>query len=121
MLYMNDYDIRSARAWAESEGWKVTIGAIEILERLVEWTNSHSDGWGYWRQPGTAARRLMERIQEQERKARSSMPKYDLTYNDRDAALRPIKAFLTRQVTAGVATYADRFWILEGKRPEDVI
>lgn len=112
MLYMNDYDIQSAKAWAESEGWTVTLDAIATLERLVEWTNTHSDGWAYWPKPARAANQLMQRIQEQERKARSSGPKYDMTYLDRDVALRPIKSFITRQINGGGADQRDREFIL---------
>jgi hypothetical protein len=116
MLYMNEYEIAGAEALAESEGWKVTLDAIATLKRLIEWADTHSDGWAYWPKPAQAARQLMERIQDQERKARSSYPKYDMTYNERDAALRPIKAFITRQISGGGADESDRRFILEGVR-----
>lgn len=121
MLYMNDYDVEMARRTAEREGWTVTLDAIATLKRLVEWADTHSDGWAYWPKPARAANQLMQRIREQENKLYSSREEYDMTYNDRDAALRPIKAFLTRQITAGNATESDRLWILEGLRSEDVV
>lgn len=119
MLFMNEFDIRAAEAWAESENWSVTLEAVAILERLRDWADQNSDGWAYWPLPCRSARRLMERIQEQERKARgASYPAtYDMTYTELRAALTPIKSFLTRH---GVSE-SDRLWILEGKRAEDVI
>lgn len=113
MLFMNEYDIAFAGQVAEREEWKVMADAVAILRRLADWANENSDGWSSWPLPSRAARQLQERIQEQETKARSSYPdQYDMTHNHRDAALRPIKAFLTRQNVS----YEDRLWILEGVR-----
>jgi len=112
MLFMNDYDIQMAGRVAQREEWKVMAEAVAILDRLRDWTDQNSDGWAYWPLPCRAARQLQERIQDQEKKARTSYPaeQYDMTYNERDAALRPIKAFLTRQRVSE----SDRRWILEG-------
>lgn len=110
---MNEYDITTARQWAKSRDWTVTVEATRILDRLRVWADENSDGWAHWPKPCRAAKQLQERIQEQERKANVDWPQvYDMTYNDRDKALRPIKAFLTRQ---GVSE-ADRSWILTGER-----
>lgn len=111
MLYMNDYDMMLARRTAEYMKWPVTLEATRILHRLMIWTDENSDGWHSWPKPCRAARQLQERIQDQERKAHIDYPQqYDMTYNERDLALRPIKAFLTRQ---GVV-WDVRQWILEG-------
>lgn len=97
MLFMNEFDIEQAKRCAMYEEWDVMLTAVEVLERLVAWTNRNSDGWPYWPKPARAARQLMELIQDQERKSRRSTEQYDMTYNDRDRALTPIKSFLTRQ------------------------
>lgn len=114
MLFMNEYDIRAAKAWAESENWSVTREAVAILDRLRVWTDENSDGWAYWPLPSRSARRLMERIQEQERKARgASYPAtYDMTCTELRAALTPIKSFLTRH---GVSVATKEF-IVTGHR-----
>lgn len=116
-MYMNEYDIMVAARVASYHDWPVMASAVAVINRLRIWTDEHSDGWAYWRQPGNAARQLMELIQEQERKSRIDWPEqYDMTYNDRDRALRPIKAFITRQINGGGSDERDRLFILEGVR-----
>lgn len=116
MLFMNEYNVEQAKRAVEyeHEDWKVTLEAIAILERLIDWANRNSDGWHSWPKPCRAAKQLQERIQEQERKASGSgWPEvYDMTHNERDAALRPIKAFLTRENVS----QEDRDLILNGPK-----
>jgi hypothetical protein len=46
MLFMNEWDVReSAHRYSQHE----TLGpATRFLERFMEETNAHSDGWAYW-------------------------------------------------------------------------
>lgn len=111
MSFMNEYDIEQARRWATYEDWRVTLGAVGVIERLATWTNENSDGWAYWLKPSRAARQLVELIERQERASRRGLPDtYDMTYAERDRALRPIKAFLTRH---GVEPHV-KTWIIDG-------
>lgn len=96
MRYMNEYDIDSA--WRR-HGYHPVLGpAVQTLANLVEWTNRNSDGWAYWPKPCRAAARLQELIE------RDGTSRYlfdderlDATPEEYRAALRPIKAFRTRQ------------------------
>lgn len=68
--------------------------ATQTLRNLMEWTDSHSDGWPYWVKPVRAANRLIELI---EKSHPYHWPREDVTLAEYKAALRPIKAFRTRQ------------------------
>jgi hypothetical protein len=69
--------------------------AAHLLKRLVEAVNAQSDGWPYWKAPSQAASRLMALL-----KTVGNLW-YDTrgTISDADlaAAVRPIKAMVTRQ------------------------
>lgn len=96
MRYMNDYDIDRA---ARQHGWHPILGpAIQTLTNLKDWTNRNSDGWAYWPKPCRAAARLMELI-ERDGTARYAYDdlREDVTVDEYRKALRPIKAFRTRQ------------------------
>lgn len=93
MLFMNEHEVRDA-AWRYAD--HPTLGpATETLINLVEWTNSHSDGWAYWPKPCRAAAKLQTLIgglaPYYEDPSRSDVVPEQLA-----AALRPIKAFRTR-------------------------
>jgi hypothetical protein len=94
MRYMNEYDImRVETVYAEHE---ILGPAVQTLRNLVDWTNSHSDGWAYWPKPCRAAARLMEMI-ERDGTTRYRDERDDVTAAEYAKALRPIKAFRTRQ------------------------
>lgn len=84
MLFMNDYEI--ARAVQQYSKHPVLSRATRTLDSLAYWTDRNSDGWAYWPKPLHAAFKLMKLI-------------YDgnATEEEYKAALRPIKAFRTRQ------------------------
>ena len=70
--------------------------AVQTLANLVAWTDTHSDGWAYWAKPGRAAAKLMELIEgDGTWKAREDLSR--ATPEALAAALRPVKAFRTRQ------------------------
>jgi hypothetical protein len=99
MRYMNDYDIaRAQQRW----GTHPILGpALETLGNLVVWTNLNSDGWAYWPKPCRAAAKLMEMI-ERDGTSRYAFDeeRADVTVEEYRAALRPIKAFRTKQDAA---------------------
>jgi hypothetical protein len=94
MMYMNRWDIDDAVALARCrcEDTPVLLEAAETLERLADWADSHSDGWAYWPKPCRAAKSLQELISSVDRYAPA-----DISREDLNRALRPVKAFLTRQ------------------------
>ena len=93
MSWMNEYDVEDAvRSLTDTdETPNLATGAL-VLERLVNWTNSNSDGWPYWTKPSNAAAKLQELLQAADR----FNPK-DCTEAELKKTLTPIKAFLTRQ------------------------
>ena len=96
MSWMNEYDIDDAVArWS---GFHPVLGpAAKTLYNLKQWTNRNSDGWPYWRKPANAAARLMELIQGDLPGSRFDAEREDATPEKLKAALRPVKAFRTRQ------------------------
>lgn len=72
----------------------------KTLHRLMGWTNSHSDGWMYWRKPGNASARLQEVLHDRVPFNVHGVPLdngEDITEAELKRLLSPIKAFLTKQ------------------------
>jgi hypothetical protein len=96
MRFMNEYDIDwAARRW---ESHPILGPAVATLRNLMEWANENSDGWAYWPKPTRAAARLMELIERDgTSRYRFDEAREDVTSSEYAAALRPVKAFRTRQ------------------------
>lgn len=96
-MFMNRWEVDDA---CERYATHPILGpATQTLRNLMDWTDSHSDGWAYWPKPTRAAKRLMELIQRDGR-ARTwieERERNDVTAAEYKAALKPIKAFRTRQ------------------------
>ena len=94
---MNQHEIEDVQVGAAHDYHRPnTQAAVLTLARLMEWTNSNSDGWAYWRKPVNASTRLQTLIRT--RYARfdaDSVP--DIPAKDLKSAYTPIKSFLTRQ------------------------
>lgn len=107
---MNEYEIEEA---AERHARHPVLGpATRTLAGLMAWTNTNSDGWPYWRKPRQAAAKLMALIEA------ASWREGDLRYAEPTvdackAALRPVKAFRTRQANDRGREPADLFEIIE--------
>jgi len=93
-MYMNDWDIIEA---ADRYADHPVLGpATQTLQNLQEWADQVSDGWAYWPKPSRAAAKLQELIHGDGTYA--SLENTDrATPAAYAAALRPIKAFRTRQ------------------------
>ncbi len=89
MRFMNDFDLHTARSRYGRGDTPNRLALVMVVDQLREWTNNHSDGWAYWPKPVRAAARAMELIDVRETT--------DITEAEMVAAVRPIKAFLTRQ------------------------
>jgi len=96
MKYMNDYDLQSARSRYGRGETPNRLALALVVDNLAEQTNMVSDGWAYWSKPCRAAARAIEHIES------TAYPEYerrqheDVTEAEMLAAVRPIKAFLTR-------------------------
>lgn len=95
MSWMNEYDVEDALYRFTRQDTPNLLTAATLLDRLVRWTNSNSDGWAYWPKPSRAAARLQELLQSADRYDPRDVPDAELR-----KALSPIKAFLTRQGTS---------------------
>jgi len=94
MRFMNTWDIQEA-SW-RYRAHPVLGPATLTLGYLEEWTNRNSDGWHIWPKPCRAAAKLMELIEgDGTWEARENLER--ATPEAYKAALRPIKAFRTRQ------------------------
>lgn len=69
--------------------------AAVILAALVDWTNTHSDGWAYWQKPSNASKRL-QAILAPWRTRYMDGDNEDLDHDTLVNIVKPIKAFLTR-------------------------
>jgi hypothetical protein len=101
MTWMNEWDIDNALdQWSRHP---VLGPAVLTLDALRKVTNRQSDGWPYYQKPSRAASQLMDLIKQGETAARRSYerrPGADYTEPaeaDLRKALRPVKAFRTRQ------------------------
>ena len=92
MLYMNEYEIEDAVARYADD--PVLGPAARTLRNLMEWTNRNSDGWPYWAKPSRAAKGLQALLSSQRRYGWETS---QVTAAEYATALRPIKAFRTRQ------------------------
>ena len=90
MLWMNEHDV--ADVAHRVAGLPNLERAADTLRALVYWTNGNSDGWPYWAKPARAAQRLIAMLHAADR-----FDPADVSAADLVAALRPVRAFLTRQ------------------------
>jgi hypothetical protein len=95
MRFMNRWEVEDA---VEMYADHPILGpATQTLDNLMRWTDSHSDGWAYWPKPVRAAARLMELIENDKAATYRGGLIPEVTIGQYKAALRPIKAFRTRQ------------------------
>lgn len=92
-MFINEYDLDLLYNYTNPEDTPNLYAGIEILDRLVTWTNMHSDGWAYWPKPSRAANQLMILLNNQY----DPYDPVDITESQLKKALAPIKAFLTRR------------------------
>lgn len=109
-MFLNNYEIDFLEARVANFADEVPNFATAVgrLARLHDWVNSTSDGWGYWRKPSNAAKKLMTLISNASRGA--FPPDEDISEKDLIKATAPIKAFFSRNGVDGDV----RDWILDG-------
>jgi len=103
-MWMNEYEVVETLGQTHFQVDEVPnmYAGARVLEALMEWTNSNSDGWPYWQKPAKAANSLMVAFHLRSYALRfghdrDGSPLVDFTDEELAKALRPIKAFLTRQ------------------------
>lgn len=113
--YMNTYDIEWARARFTRSNTPNRLALTIVVDRLAEWTNNHSDGWAYWAKPRNAADKAMALIESRTSRENDAQEREDITEEEMLAAIRPIKAFLTRH--KAIVSDDERDLILRATRP----
>lgn len=103
MKFMNDYDIAYAlrrfmpRGGPSDSPTPNRARLAVLVNNLADWTNENSDGWAYWAPPLKAAQRAIALVESTTNAANDEQERHDATDAEVAAAVRPIKAFLTRQ------------------------
>lgn len=97
MKFMNDWDLMQARArFTRSGRVPNRLALVLVVDNLREQTNMVSDGWAYWPKPCRAAAKAMALIESTAYPEYERREQEDITEAEMLAAVRPIKAFLTR-------------------------
>lgn len=111
MRFMNSYDIARALGRYSGAATPNRYAAARTVSCLADWADANSDGWCYWPKPCRSAARLMELLEGNGTyEAFRQREDVDATDAELSAALRPVKAFLTRTE----ASASDRAYILNG-------
>lgn len=102
---LNQYEVETAQIKAAHDFHRPNAqAAVLTLARLMEWTNSNSDGWAYWKKPLAASKKLQVQVQRlyfAPRPGRMDISTdQDISAQELKAAYTPIKSFLTRQGVA---------------------
>ena len=96
MRHMNEHDLADARQRFTLAAKPNRLALAIVVDNLAAWTDSHSDGWAYWAKPRQAAQRAMGHIASTTNAANNAQEREDITDAEMRAAVRPIRAFLTR-------------------------
>jgi hypothetical protein len=110
MRFMNDWDIAAARSRYGQGITPNRLALTFVVDNLADWTNQHSDGWAYWPKPCRAASKAIALIDSTTNAENDRRASEDITHAEMVAAVRPIKAFLTRH--ASIVSNSDREIIL---------
>ena len=108
MRFMNDYDLDYAISRFTRSAAPNRLALALVVNQLRLWTDSHSDGWAYWRQPVRAAAKAIELIDSRTSAEDEHQENNDISEREMLEAVKPIERFLRR----ASATPADREMIL---------
>lgn len=97
MRYMNDYDLDCARSRFTAASTPNRLALVMVVDNLRHWADQVSDGWAYWPKPARAADKAMSLIESRTWAENEAQEDNDITDAEMHAAVRPIKALLTRQ------------------------
>lgn len=97
MKFMNEYDLHFARQRFTSNNVPNRLALAIVVDRLREWADENSDGWAYWPKPKQAAQRAISLIESRTNAENNYQEREDIDERAVLLAVKPIKAFLTRQ------------------------
>ena len=94
-MWMNGMEIESAKE--NCKGHEVLGPATYFLWSLMEYVDTHSDGWAHWPIPGHAAEQLMQLIKDNTGWAGDPRSGISIKLKDVEKTLSPIKRMATVQ------------------------
>ena len=97
MIFMNEFDRTGAIHRFTRASKPNRLALALVVDNLATWADNHSDGFAYWPKPARAAQSAMRLIVSTTRVENDRQEREDITDAELAAAVRPIKAFLTRQ------------------------
>ena len=97
MRFMNEYDLSGAKSRFTEATCPNRLALALVVDNLREWADTVSDGWAYWPKPTKAADKAMALIESRTSRENDEQERNDITDQEMLAAVRPIKAFLTRE------------------------
>jgi len=114
MGFMNEFDRADAVYRFTRAGMPNRLRAALVVDHLANWADYNSDGWAYWPKPSNAAKGLVALIQSNHQRGVGAQVRVDATDAELAAAMKPVKAFCTRQQREGRMTTDERDRILRG-------
>lgn len=93
---MNEWDLEYARRRFGRGSTPNRLALVLVVDALRFWADAHSDGWAYWPKPVRSAAKAIELIESRTNRENDEQERIDITDAEMFAAVRPIKAFLTR-------------------------
>lgn len=97
MLFMNEYDLQHAQHTYSAYTTPNRAYLAATVANLAAWADRNSDGWAHWPKPVRAAAKAIALIGSTTNAENDRRRRVDATEAETTAALRPIKAFLTRE------------------------
>ena len=97
MRFMNQFDLNNAVIRFTRANKPNRLALAFVVSHLAEWADENSDGWAHWPKPARAADQAMALIESRTSRENDEQERTDITDEQMQAAVRPIKAFLTRQ------------------------
>jgi len=96
-MFMNEWEVGNAvRRYSDDPDLPNLGTAVRTLSALMEWTDSHSDGWAHWAPPQRAANGLTKAIYAADTADRTGREVPDMPKADLVRALASVKRFLTK-------------------------
>jgi len=96
-MFLNDYDLRNVLHDSDRAETPNLHSLATIVCELAAWADRNSDGWAYWPKPSRAASRATDILYREFLGRYDQRTGQDITKAELQAAVRPIKAFRTRQ------------------------
>lgn len=116
MRFMSDTDLLFAQTRFIRANKPNRLALVLVVDHLRKWADSVSDGWHSWPKPCRAAEQAIRLIESTTNRANDEQEREDITDAQMQAAVRPIKSFLTRMAKERHGLYPDRAMVTAEER-----